>query len=239
MDTNFLKKVNNLKQNKSVFKPNLTTFLSFAVAKKKIKKNIKILDLGCGNGVIGILLFKEKKINKIYASDISKNAIKNALYNYKKNKIKYDLRQGSLFIPWSKGNNQNKFDYIISDVSAISSLVAKKSTWFKNNIPCDTGKDGTKFTIKVIKESKNFLNKKGKLQIAILSLSNRKKIFNYAKINFKKIKVEAVSNWFVPKEMLRFKNLLDKYKAKGYINYDYKFNNIICKTEILVCEHPI
>ena len=239
MNTNFIKKVSNLKQNKSVFKPNLTTFLSFAVARKKVKKNIKILDLGCGNGVIGILLFKEKKIHKIYASDISKSAIKNALYNYKKNKIKYDLRQGSLFTPWSKGINQNKFDYIISDVSAISSLVAKKSTWFKNNIPCDTGKDGTKFTIKVIKESKNFLNKKGKLQIAILSLSNRKKIFNYAKINFKKIKVEGVSNWFVPKEMLRFKNLLDKYKAKGYINYDYKFNNIICKTEILVCEYPI
>ena len=46
------------------------------------------MDLGCGNGVIGILLFKEKKIDKIYASDISKSAIKNALYKYLKVSIK-------------------------------------------------------------------------------------------------------------------------------------------------------
>ena len=65
MNTNFIKKVSNLKQNKSVFKPNLTTFLSFSVARKRIKKNMKILDLGCGNGVIGILLFKEKKLIKL------------------------------------------------------------------------------------------------------------------------------------------------------------------------------
>ena len=161
---------------------------------------MKILDLGCGNGVIGILLFKEKKINKINASDISKSAIKNALYNYKKNKIKYDLRQGSLFIPWSKDNNQNKFDYIINDVSAISSLVAKKSTWFKNDIPCDAGKDGTKFTIKVIKKSKNFLNKKGKLQIAILSLSNRKKLLILQKRILKKLKSKQRHTGLCPKK---------------------------------------
>ena len=64
MNSVFIKKVNDLKLNKNVFKPNLTTFLSYSVEKKKIQKNPKVLDLGCGNGVIGILLFKEKKLEK-------------------------------------------------------------------------------------------------------------------------------------------------------------------------------
>ena len=84
MNDLFKKAVKNLRLNKKVFEPNLTSYLSFLVAKKKIKKNSKILDLGCGNGIIGILLFKEKKISKIYASDLSSDAIKNARYNYKK-----------------------------------------------------------------------------------------------------------------------------------------------------------
>ena len=152
MNSVFIKKVNDLKLNKNVFKPNLTTFLSYSVAKKKIQKNSKVLDLGCGNGVIGILLFKEKKIRKIYASDVSKNAFKNAIYNYKKAKLKFDLRLGNLFYPWKKIKSQNRFDYIINDVSAISSLIAKKSIWFRNNVPCDSGKDGSKLTIKIINE---------------------------------------------------------------------------------------
>ena len=239
MNDLFKKAVKNLRLNKKVFEPNLTSYLSFLVAKKKIKKNSKILDLGCGNGIIGILLFKEKKISKIYASDLSSDAIKNARYNYKKNKLKFDLRAGNLFSPWNLEKEKNKFDYIINDVSAISSLVAKKSNWFKNNVPCNSGNDGSKLTTKIIKESKNYLKKKGKLQIPILSLSNRKKILDFAKKNFRKIKIEASSEWFIPKEMLCIKNLLDKYKAKGYINYEHKFNNLICKTEILVCEDPL
>ena len=38
MNSVFIKKVNDLKLNKNVFKPNLTTFLSYSVAKKKSKK---------------------------------------------------------------------------------------------------------------------------------------------------------------------------------------------------------
>ena len=75
--------MSNLKQNKSVFKPNLTTFLSFSVARKRIK-NMKILDLGCGNGVIGILLFKEKKLIKLMHQIYQKVLLKMHFGNYKK-----------------------------------------------------------------------------------------------------------------------------------------------------------
>ena len=44
------------------------------MAKRVIKKRDKVLDLGCGSGVIGCYLYK-KIIDHIYGSDISKEAV--------------------------------------------------------------------------------------------------------------------------------------------------------------------
>ena len=54
---------------------------------------------------------------------------------------------------------KKKFNFIINDISGISEDVAKISPWFKN-VSCKSGKDGTKLTIKVIKDSKKLFKKK-------------------------------------------------------------------------------
>ena len=226
-----------LKNSKKVFIPNLTSLLSYEVALKNIKKNNKFLDLGCGNGILGIALYKSKKIKKIFASDVSENATKISKINFINNKVKFDLRLGGLFKPWEEINSEKeKFDYILNDVSAISSLLATKSTWFGKNIPCASGKDGSKLSINVIKNSKFFLKKNGTLQIPILSLSNRKKILKVAKKNFSIVRIASSKKWFLPKEMLKLKKTLVKYKLKKYIDYQVKFNNLICTTEIIICK---
>ena len=74
-----------------------------------------------------------------------------------------------------------KFDYIINDVSGISNKIAKKSLWFKNIVPCDTGLDGTKLSSAIIKESKKYLKKGGIIQIPLISLSNISKTIALAK----------------------------------------------------------
>ena len=38
--------------------------------------------------------------------------------------------------------------------------------------------------------------------------------------------------------MMKIKKNLETYKRKGYIYYDFKFNKIICETEIIICEIP-
>ena len=228
---NILEKLIN---SKKVFVPNLTSKLSFLAACENLQKNSKFLDLGCGNGVLGIALYKSKKINKIFSSDLSPFAVDNAKKNYRKFKIKNEVRVGNLFEPWK----DRKFDYILNDVSAISSLVARKSKWFSNNIPCDSGRDGTNLTIQILKKSKSFLETDGKLQIPILSLSNKKKIMSTAKKNFKIVRSSISQKWFLPDEMIKIKKNLETYKLKGYINYDFKFNKIICETEVIICETP-
>ena len=60
-----------------IFKPNLTSELSFETAILEIKKNFKVLDLGCGCGVIGIALMKSISNIEMHCSDYDSNSVKN------------------------------------------------------------------------------------------------------------------------------------------------------------------
>jgi ribosomal protein L11 methylase PrmA len=216
---------------KKVFEPNLTTELSFLTANKYIKNSNKILDLGCGSGIIGISVFKSKKNIQLCMSDVDKSAYNLAFKNLKHFNIVANIKCGSLYSIWKK----DKFDYIINDVSGISEKVANISPWFKN-IPCKSGNDGTKLTIKILKESSKKLKKNGLLQIPILSLSNSTKILKFAKKKFSKVTLATQQKWVLPKSMSRHINFLFELKKKRLIDFDYQFNRIICQTSIVVCK---
>ena len=81
-----------------------------------------------------------------------------------------------MFKPWTS----YKFNYIINDISGISSIIAKKSKWFRY-VPSSSGIDGTKLTIKIIKDCSKYLDKNGKIYLPLISLSNTKKILNFDK----------------------------------------------------------
>ena len=148
--------------------------------------------------------------------------------NFKYHKLNGLVKIGSLFNPWEN----LKFDYILNDVSGVSDVIAKKSKWFKK-IPSNSGSDGTKLTLIVIKTSSKYLKSKGKLYLPIISLSNEKKIINYSKKYFKKIKIVSSNDWFLPIELEKYKRLLFKLKKKQNINFDYKFGKFVFYTKIL------
>jgi len=211
-----------------VFQPTGTSELLVETSSKIIKKEKKILDLGCGCGIVGISIAKKKRINrKIYFSDISEEAYKNTKINCNKFNIKSDVRIGSLFEPWKN----TKFDIIVSDVAAIASEVSKISPWYNNCIN-GSGYDGTKHVVKFIINSKKFLNKNGKIIFPIISLSNERKIKSYLKKIFSKVKLEATKEWPMPTSMYKKEKILQKLKNKKIIFYKKKFGLLIFKTQI-------
>ena len=215
----------------NVFQPNLTSKLSYETAKENILKESSVLDLGCGSGVIGVLIKKKNKKIKLFCSDNHLVSIKLTKKNLAKNKITAVVKQGSLFDPW-KGV---KFDYIIDDVSAISSVIASKSPWFSKNIPAACGDDGTNLSIKVIKNAKKFLKKGGILQLPLLSLSNTEKVIKEAKKTFSKSDIIKSEKWFLPEDLTKLRPLLMSLKSEKKISFEEKFGKIICQTSIMLC----
>ena len=214
--------------NKSVFTPTGTSSLLIEASKKEIKSKGKILDLGCGSGIIGISLYKRNSTKKkIFFSDISLKACQNVKQNCKKLNVNHEVRHGSILKPWKNF----KFDYIISDVAAIADEIAKISPWYKNCIN-NAGIDGSKNAVAFINSANKHLNKKGKIIFPIISLSNEKKIFSSLKKNFKKFKKIKSQVWPLPKMMYKKVKILEKLKKKRIIFYDNKFGILTFKTDI-------
>jgi len=215
----------------SVFIPNLTSELIVRSIEnnKKLLREKKILDMGCGSGVIGISV--KKKIFKnslIYFSDLSDSAIKLTKKNCKLNKISFILKKSNLLKEWS----EESFDLIINDVSAISSFFLKNKIWYNRNIPSDTGIDGTKQIIKFLREIKKS-NIKG-IIIPLISLCNTNKVKKiFEKENFK-ITSLIKQDWPLPEKLvLKERDQLLKLKNKKKINFKDIYGLFVANTEIL------
>ena len=221
-----------LLSNKGVFKPTETTkFLLEAVIKKFPRRKVKVLDLGCGSGVVGIYLLKKyKNISQMTFIDISEKAIINTKENCKLNNIekkKLHFFKSSVF----DGIKGLKFDVIINDISGISYKIAKISDWFKN-VPCESGDDGTKLTLNVLSNFKSFLNVNGSMFLPIISLSNEKKVLSYLKKIKVKNEIISTSKWPIPKNMYKHIPMLENLKNSKKIYYEKKFGLIIANTKI-------
>ena len=217
---------------KKVFTPNATSNL-LATSSLKIlkKKKSDVLDLGCGTGFVGLTIAKNLKIkNNYYFSDISKKAVLLCKKNAGKNNIKIEAKHGVLYKPW----NNKKFDLIIESVSAIAKKVADISPWYTNNIPCACGQDGTILVAQILKQSKKYLKKNGKLIFPIVSLSNKKKILKIAKKYFKTVKLMDSKEWPLPKSMYSKSSLLEKLKKEGLIGFKRKFGLILYTSDIYI-----
>jgi methylase of polypeptide subunit release factors len=221
-----------MKEKKRVFKENLTSKLLQKESLRILKdsKNLKICEIGCGDGNISNFLIKNMKYdNFFYLSDISNLAIKRA-----KKKTKYDrieFKTGDLFKPWLN----KKFDIVISDVSSINQTVAQKSPWYIG-IDSNCGTDGLKNVKKIIRNLNHYLKEDGILIIPIISLSDTDKLRNLLNSNFKFLNETNRIYWPLPNFFQKNIKLFDRLLEKNLIYFEKKFGQHIAYTSVAICK---
>lgn len=100
----------------------------------------RLLDLGCGYGVIGIVLKGEYPDLEVFMSDVNSRAIEFAKINAKNNNVDVTIKHGAFYEPWK----DEKFDMVVM------------------NPPMAAGK---KVVLRLIDESFEHLNENGSLQV--------------------------------------------------------------------------
>ena len=218
-----------------VFYPTDTSELLISGSVKAIKKPGSFLDLGCGSGVIGIVLAKLGLIDPpIHASDLSDDAVALAEENSKSHGYKMVAKIGPLFEPW-KGR---KFDIIVDDVPGITEEVAAFSQWFSKGVPCMSGDDGTSLVNRVIEEAPDHLNAGGIFIFPILSLSDTDKLIQTAQKNFKCVERVLRRMWSLPDEMKPHTDFLKKLHQEKKIRLEEKFGMVLWYTEVYCASNP-
>ena len=199
-----------------IFLPTGTTEAMITAVKPHITGG-KLLDLGCGSGVIGS---EFTDICEVYASDLDPDACECVADN-----PKIRVRCGNLFEPWK----DKKFNFIIDDVSGVAEDIAKVSPWFKG-VPCESGKDGADLVCKVLWQAPEYLEENGKLFFPIVSLSNVERILETAKCLYD-VTLLSHTEFPLPKEMNDHLGLLRELQKEG-IQFKEKFGMIIFFTDI-------
>ena len=215
---------------RSIFTPTLTSELIIKFSEKYLLKNQRILDLGCGGGIISASLHRRKLNQSFYLSDLDLLAVKRAKRNLEPIKANFTIKKGNLFKPWKK----QKFDLIINDVSGVSSHVAKISSWFKN-VPIDNSISGTNLLKKVVNKCENYMNSNSIFITPIISLSNVKDAKNFLK---KKLRIISIKefDWPLPQTMMSHIKVLEKLKKDKIIYFKKNFGIIICSTILIAAK---
>ncbi|WP_031482541.1 methyltransferase [Maridesulfovibrio frigidus] len=194
-----------------------------------------LLDLGCGCGIVGLVLKRLGFNGPIHASDISESAVANALENFKKYDFKMTGRAGSMLDPWK----DMTFDLIVDDVSGIAESIAKISPWFGTSISCDSGSDGTELTTQIIRKSPKHLKDGGRLLFPVLTLSNYPKIIEVAEEVFEEVKLVNKQSFQFPLDLAaKHKDVLEKAIETKDIIVDFKFGMYIWETRIYEAISP-
>ncbi|OGR55997.1 MAG: protein-(glutamine-N5) methyltransferase, release factor-specific [Elusimicrobia bacterium RIFCSPLOWO2_02_FULL_39_32] len=156
------------------------------------KKNLGILEIGTGSGIIAISLAKHLPQSRILATDISKKALKvakeNSCFNKVKNQIIFIL--GDLFsIPNLKAS---EFDLIISNPPYIRSKeipLLQKEIQYEPKCALNGGEDGLKIIKPLIQNSGKYLKKNGLLIFEIGTHQAKEIKILLKSFGFKKIKI--------------------------------------------------
>ena len=221
-----------LEQAPGVFRPTYTSELLMKAMRTRVRGAARILDLGCGSGVVGIALARlELVAPPLYASDVSAEAVALARRNAERNGVAIDARAGSLFEPWPG----MRFDYVVDDVSGIAEEVARLSPWFRESIPCAAGPDGSELTCAVLRGAAAHLAADGALLIPVISLSAGARILDTARAHFERVEKVNEQRWPLPEELAAHMERLRALRSDGHVAFEERFGMVLCTTAVYLC----
>ena len=151
--------------NNDVLIPRQETELVTEQLLQRTSKDVKLLDLCCGSGVIGITAAAELSVNATLA-DVSKEALRVAKLNAKANKVKVKFVQSDMFEHFN-----GKFDAIVCNPPYVESdVIDTLDDSVKNYEPhlaLDGGKDGLRFYRVLAEQAHLHLSENGLLVLEI------------------------------------------------------------------------
>lgn len=141
-----------------------TKVLINAILKNYDLNGKNCLDLGCGLGVVSVILSKKFEKANFVLSDVTSIACDLSKKNLEKNSCKnFEIIKSNLF-----ENVKNKFDFIIT------------------NPPIRAGK---KLLLNLVEQSVNFLNENGKLVLVIRKNHGEESLKKFMETKFSKVSI--------------------------------------------------
>lgn len=197
-----------------VFVPTHTSQLLIRAARERIQTPGKLLDLGCGVGILGLVVARLGLCKPpVFFSDLSEQALGLARRNAQQMGVAAEFRRGPLFEPWAG----ERFDCVIADVPGISEEIARLSPWFPEGIECRTGRDGTALVVRALEQTSAHLNEGGTLLFPILSLSRESRILEAAQAHFSEVNLVCQQTWLLPEELKNHLEKLQPLREEGAI----------------------
>lgn len=151
---------------KNVLIPRYDTEISVETILKAIKKNDRVLEIGCGTGCVSISIALERNDVKIDSVDISDYAIENTLKNVRK----YNCENIKVFKSDIYQNVADKYDIIYSNPPYIPTREIEKLQIEVQHEPVlalDGGCDGLSIYRRIIKDLDKYLTEQGFLILEI------------------------------------------------------------------------
>lgn len=145
---------------------------SFLLARHAIKLKGRILEIGCGSGIVALSNAKQNPKNEVVGVDINSDAVNCASKNAKLNNIKnVKFMKSNLF---SELSESMKFNVILFNPPYLPTTPQEKVIG-KLNAAFDGGRDGRKVFDKFLSQFDKYLGSNGIVLLIQSSLNNLKK----------------------------------------------------------------
>lgn len=221
-----------------VFCPTSTSVLLLRAARHVLEQRAaaSVLDLGCGSGVVAVVLAGPAGGGaRVSASDISPAAARLTEKNAARNGVSIECRSGSLFEPWAG----RRFSLIVDDVAGVAEPLDRLSGWYPGNVPSEAGPDGTRWILQVVDQAPDYLEPDGRLVFPVLTLAREDTVLEKARARFGVVRL-LEEQWYPLTEALAPQlPLIERLANEGRVRLERHGSRICWATMIYLAEEPV